>query len=96
MVTWTPGVDPVGGHLGVEERGDDQKPSAYRLGRPWRQCGLGRAVHPAAAQPLALGSALPPVAARLGIGLVLGFYFDLRRDRYSEPGSDADETRFPR
>ena len=32
----------------------------------------------------------------LAIGLVLGLYFYLRRDRYSEPGPDADETRFPR
>jgi hypothetical protein len=32
----------------------------------------------------------------LGIGIVLGLYFYLRRERYSEPGPDADETRFPR
>jgi hypothetical protein len=31
----------------------------------------------------------------LAIGLVLGGWFYLRRDRYSEPGPDADETRFP-
>jgi hypothetical protein len=31
----------------------------------------------------------------LAIGL-LGLYFYLRSDRYSEPGPDADETRFPR
>jgi hypothetical protein len=31
----------------------------------------------------------------LAIGLVLGSYFYLRRDHYSEPGPDADETRFP-
>jgi Na+/phosphate symporter len=32
----------------------------------------------------------------LAIGLGLGLYFYLRRERYSEPGPDADETRFPR
>ena len=32
----------------------------------------------------------------LGVGLVLGLYFYLRRERYSEPGPDADEHRFPR
>jgi hypothetical protein len=29
-------------------------------------------------------------------GVVVGVYLYLRRDRYSEPGPDADETRFPR
>jgi hypothetical protein len=29
-------------------------------------------------------------------GIILGLYFYLRRERYSEPGPDADETRFPR
>jgi hypothetical protein len=32
----------------------------------------------------------------LAIGLILGGYFYLRRDRYSEPGPDADQTKFPR
>jgi hypothetical protein len=32
----------------------------------------------------------------LAIGVILGLYFYLRRERYSEPGPDADETRFPR
>jgi hypothetical protein len=32
----------------------------------------------------------------LAIGLTLGLYFYLRRERYQEPGPDADETRFPR
>lgn len=32
----------------------------------------------------------------LAIGIILGLYFYLRRERYSEPGPDADETRFPR
>jgi hypothetical protein len=31
----------------------------------------------------------------LVIGIILGLYFYLRRERYSEPGPDADETRFP-
>ena len=29
-------------------------------------------------------------------GVVLGVYLYLRRERHSEPGPDADETRFPR
>jgi membrane protease YdiL (CAAX protease family) len=28
-------------------------------------------------------------------GLVLGLYFYVRRERFEEPGPDADETRFP-
>jgi Na+/phosphate symporter len=32
----------------------------------------------------------------LAIGLALGLYFYLHRGRYSEPGPDADENRFPR
>jgi hypothetical protein len=32
----------------------------------------------------------------LAIGIILGLYFYVRRERYSEPGTDADETRFPR
>jgi hypothetical protein len=31
----------------------------------------------------------------LAIGIILGLYFYVRRERYSEPGPDADETRFP-
>ena len=30
------------------------------------------------------------------VGVVAGTYLCLQRDRYSEPGPDADETRFPR
>ena len=32
----------------------------------------------------------------LGLGVGLGGWFFIRRDRYREPGPDADETRFPR
>jgi hypothetical protein len=32
----------------------------------------------------------------VAVGLGLGFYFYLRRERFEEPGPDADETRFPR
>jgi hypothetical protein len=32
----------------------------------------------------------------LGIGITLGSYLYLRRERYAEPGPDADEIRFPR
>ena len=30
------------------------------------------------------------------VGVVVGVYLYVRRDRHSEPGPDADETRFPR
>jgi hypothetical protein len=30
------------------------------------------------------------------VGIVLGLYLYVRKERYSEPGPDADETRFPR
>jgi hypothetical protein len=29
------------------------------------------------------------------VGIVVDVYLYVRRERYSEPGSDADETRFP-
>jgi hypothetical protein len=32
----------------------------------------------------------------LAIGVALGLYLYLRRQRHSEPGPDADEVRFPR
>jgi hypothetical protein len=32
----------------------------------------------------------------LAIGIILGLFFYLRRERYQEPGLNADETRFPR
>ena len=45
-----------------------------------------------------LGSAVLFTLLLLGlaIGSILGLYLYLRRDRYSEPGPDADETRFSR
>jgi hypothetical protein len=32
----------------------------------------------------------------LAVGIILGLYFYVRRERYSESGPDADENRFPR
>jgi hypothetical protein len=34
--------------------------------------------------------------AAIVFGTFLGLYLYVRRDRYSEPAPDADETRFPR
>jgi ABC-type Fe3+-siderophore transport system permease subunit len=34
--------------------------------------------------------------AAIVFGTFLGLYLYIRRDRHSEPGPDADETRFPR
>jgi hypothetical protein len=40
----------------------------------------------------------PPAHWLLGlaIGVALGLWLYLRREHHSEPGPDADETRFPR
>jgi hypothetical protein len=87
MVAWT---------RGEKERGDDQKPSAPGLGGAWSERGLRRAVHLVTVQPLPLGAHYTHWLLGLAIGILLGLYFYVRRDRYSEPGPDADETRFPR
>jgi hypothetical protein len=46
--------------------------------------------------PFLWGAPLGHWLLGLGIGVALGVSFYLRRERYSEPGPDADETRFPR
>ena len=46
--------------------------------------------------PFLWGAPLGHWLLGLGIGVALGGYFYLRSERYSEPGPDADETRFPR
>ena len=46
--------------------------------------------------PFLLGAHYTQWLLGLAIGLALGLFFYLRRERYSEPGPDADETRFPR
>jgi hypothetical protein len=46
--------------------------------------------------PFLWGAPLAHWLLGLGIGIALGTYFYLRRDRLAEPGPDADETRFPR
>jgi len=45
--------------------------------------------------PFLLGAHYTQWLLGLAIGLTLGLFFYLRRERYSEPGPDADETRFP-
>jgi hypothetical protein len=45
--------------------------------------------------PFLLGAHYTRWLLGLAIGIILGLYFYLRRERYSEPGPDADETRFP-
>ena len=51
---------------------------------------------PAAAQPHPVGCARCPLVLGLAIGTALGIYFCARRDRYTELGPDAEETRFLR
>ena len=46
--------------------------------------------------PILWGAHLAHWLLGLAIGTALGIYFYACRDRYSEPGPDADETRFPR
>jgi hypothetical protein len=46
--------------------------------------------------PFLLGAHYTHWLLGLAIGIILGLFFYLRRERYQEPGPDADETRFPR
>jgi hypothetical protein len=46
--------------------------------------------------PLLLGAPAVMWLLAPAAGIAVGVYLYLRRDRYSEPGPDADETRFPR
>jgi hypothetical protein len=46
--------------------------------------------------PFLWGAQLAHWLLGLGIGIALGVYFYVRRERYAEPGPDADETRFPK
>jgi len=45
--------------------------------------------------PFLWGAQLTHWLLGLAIGTALGIYVYARRDRYTEPGPDADETRFP-
>jgi O-antigen/teichoic acid export membrane protein len=45
--------------------------------------------------PVLWGAAVWHWLLAVAIGLILGIYFYVRRERYEEPGPDADETRFP-
>jgi hypothetical protein len=45
--------------------------------------------------PFLWGAAVRHWLLAVAIGLVFGVYFYIRRDRFEEPGPDADETRFP-
>jgi hypothetical protein len=45
--------------------------------------------------PFLWGAQLAHWLLGLGIGIALGGYFYVRRERYAEPGPDADEMRFP-
>jgi O-antigen/teichoic acid export membrane protein len=46
--------------------------------------------------PFLWGAAVWHWLLAVAIGLVLGVYLYIRRERFEEPGPDADETRFPR
>ena len=46
--------------------------------------------------PFLWGAHLAHWLLGLAIGTALGIYFYVRRERYTEPGPDADETWFPR
>jgi hypothetical protein len=46
--------------------------------------------------PFLWGASIRHWLLALVFGVALGLWFYVRRDRYSEPGPDADETRFPR
>jgi hypothetical protein len=63
---------------------------------------LGAAMGPAVlftlllSGPFLWGASIRHWLLALVFGVALGLWFYVRRDRYSEPGPDADETRFPR
>ena len=46
--------------------------------------------------PFLWGAPLSHWLLAIAIALVLGLYFSVHRERYEEPGPDADQTRFPR
>ena len=48
-----------------------------------------------ACAPFLLGAGYRMWLLAPAAGVVLGLYLYVRRDRYAEPGPDADETRFP-
>jgi hypothetical protein len=79
----------------VEGPRDDQC-SGDQLGGPGSKRRLHRAVHAAALSPFLWGAHLGHWLLGLTIGIALGIYFYVRRERYTEPGPDADDTRFPR
>jgi ADP-heptose:LPS heptosyltransferase len=49
-----------------------------------------------ASAPFLVGADVGLWLIAAAVGVVVGVFLYLRRDRYSEPGPDADETRFPR
>ena len=46
--------------------------------------------------PFLLGAGLRLWLVSPALGVVVGVYLYLRRERHSQPGPDADEVRFPR
>jgi hypothetical protein len=46
--------------------------------------------------PFLLGAGYRLWLAWPAVGVVVGIYLYVRRERYSEPGPDADDVRFPR
>jgi O-antigen/teichoic acid export membrane protein len=74
----------------------DQEHSANRLGRPRANLGSTLLFTLLLLSPFLWGAAVWHWLLAVAIGLVLGVYFYIRRERFEEPGPDADETRFPR
>jgi hypothetical protein len=70
-----------------EEKVADQPYAGHRLGGAPRRNRTG--------DPILVGAHYRLWLLGLAIGIILGLYFYLRRERYREPGPDADETRFP-
>ena len=72
-----------------------------RILRPINWAALGSSIGSAMlfilllSAPFLLGANYRLWLLGLAASIVLGVYLYLRRDRYSEPGPDADETRFP-
>jgi hypothetical protein len=78
-----------------------KEPAMTRSLRPINWAALGSSIGSAVlfilllSAPFLLGAHYRLWLLGLAASIVLGVYLYLRRDRSSEPGPDADETRFP-
>jgi hypothetical protein len=75
--------------------GDDHRRPPHRLVGPGSAIGSAVLTTLLLSSPFLGGASYRHWLIGLAVGVALGLYFYVRRDRYSEPGPDADEQRFP-